>query len=667
MRILKGSFKAYIFYLVILLIIVSPISGNRTVYAAVGDPLVITITSPMSNSLLGDTRIVLSGTYSNVRIKNLLLTASEAGNSEVKISDSNTNTNDWVIDSSNKTWKFTKRLSDGSHNIKIEVKDTASGLKADTNVNLYISGSGIVLSNGKVLYGDDLTNIPKDAKIKFTVTDANPITQIDSLKAVTVKGDTEIEGTASLKDLKISGKNAYSIIFTPSNDLTINKIYKASLNSEYIGDTTTNKVFSKSFKFTTKTNADWDDFDDPTHKTSSNPHGHYTLNTNMCASCHITHNGSNASLDGGSYQVTFNEVLSKDQPVNDPSKNYCMACHDGTINAPNVDNINSKYHHNNPMEYTGKGTSNLKQQESCTSCHNPHSEWSEENPNLLKDHYVYKHKSADLDQNGLTDLKVDSLDTSCGGCHDDYTVLDTTSNTAVSIFDSETFKQGYYEFLQYKKSLTATGNIDDYSLCLSCHTNIKKYYKQTTSQHLITATDGSKLNGLLPCAECHETHGSKNSFLLKGTLGHQDQDTAAFSMTGDIKGWTVEKEKEFCLKCHNGKTSIYGVTGKALSPENHTDPSEACYSCHGTGTTKKEHILSEAHGPILGQMPVQTTQPVTTTADPGTSNTGTNNPSTDTTSITTTTESTVTTTTEPTPPATTDPTVQVTDPAVGTP
>ncbi len=562
--------------LILMLILISAFTIQSNVaFAAIGDPPTIKITSPVNNVLLSDIKAIISGTFTNVRLKNLLFTAYEAGDPDTKISNSNTNAADWNIDNTNKIWTFTKRLSEGKHNLKIEIKDTATNAVETSSVTLYISGTGIVLPDKNLLYGDDLTNIPQNAKIIFTFVDDKPIAQIDPTNAIKVmQGEKPVLGKATLHDLRIPGITAYSIIFEPDNLLSLNKSFTAKIEPSAVGDST-NKVFAKSFKFTTKTNADWEDYNDSFSKTSSNPHGHYTSNTNMCATCHSSHNGSTASLEL--------------KPDNDATENYCMACHDGTLNAPIIDNSESKNHHTARID--------IKQQETCTTCHNPHLNWKEENPNLLKDHYVYKHNKADLNQRGLTDLKVDSLNTSCINCHEESTALDTASNTYKSIFDSETFKQGYYEFLQYKKSLTADGSMDNYSLCLSCHTDIKKYYKDgIQTQHSITAADGSKLNGFIPCAECHETHGSNNSFLLKSQFGHDNQ-AEAFSFTGDSKSWDVNAERQFCLKCHNGATSIYGVVGKALSPEYHPSQTAACSLCHGTGALNRDRILSAAHGP----------------------------------------------------------------------
>ncbi|WP_374102980.1 hypothetical protein [Bacillus sp. ISL-77] len=146
----------------------------------------------------------------------------------------------------------------------------------------------------------------------------------------------------------------------------------------------------------------------------------------------------------------------------------------------------------------------------------------------------------------------------------------------------------------------------NFSLCLRCHnggkaTNIKQYYEDEDkneiikSGHTIIAIDGSYLNGNLPCAECHETHGSKNLVLLRNLLGHENQQEFSFT-SGD---W-ANKERDFCLKCHNSKTKLFGVTGlfnETLTE--HLDTSKACSECHGGTGTQEVKALRAAHAPVI--------------------------------------------------------------------
>ena len=274
-------------------------------------------------------------------------------------------------------------------------------------------------------------------------------------------------------------------------------------------------------------------------------HGNYTNNTNSCANCHSTHNGKNPTLEGGSY--------------GSEAGNYCMACHDGTNGSPMPDNYNTDNKH--AQHTDGK----LKGAESCTGCHNPHAAWTKENPARLQSIQV------------------------AGASH--------------------------FQAFVYKKANTATGAAEDFSLCFSCHdgskaVDIKQYYTNDTlvaqSGHNITATDGSTLDGQLACADCHETHGSNNIMLLREELGHVKlADIDKFKTTGTK--WDAINERQFCLKCHNNTTEIYGKTGtykdKNVIEEpilgHQTEDVQGCSSCHG-GTSQS--AIEAAHAPKRGPL-----------------------------------------------------------------
>jgi hypothetical protein len=468
--------------------------------------------------------------------------------------------------------------------------------------------------------GEDLTNIAQDAQVKITLVDDISMDQLVSkirnsaYNPVTVMlGTTRIEGSATIfHHSEISGNKVYDIFFKPTTSLTLNKTYLVYLDQKDpdLVDDSNGPVYAKFFKFTTKSNTDWNDIDDQTHS-SANPHGHYQLNTNMCAACHSTHvdspyqkdisNPLTPEREGGNYLIDFNDKLDEKA-----AENYCTACHDGTLNnAPIVDGIAKAYHHNNPADYDqANGTNNLKEASSCTSCHNPHLDWSAENPNLLKDHYVYTHQETITDENNEDKTIVDSLDTKCETCHEDN-LIHNGDNTVTSIYDPQS---NNYKVLAYKKSLTATGALSDYALCLRCHkagkgaTDIETLYSSANSGHTFTSPNddgGSQLNGPLPCADCHETHGSNNIKMLKEQLGNLTGDKFSTTSTS----WIPTDERKFCLKCHNNSTEIYGKTGifkeknSAGNPITGHEPdntTQACSECHGTGTNK---TLSAAHAP----------------------------------------------------------------------
>jgi hypothetical protein len=273
-------------------------------------------------------------------------------------------------------------------------------------------------------------------------------------------------------------------------------------------------------------------------------HGNYQNNTNACAYCHSAHNGKNAQLEGGQYGAA--------------ADNYCMVCHDGTNGSPMTDKYNTV---NNHAVHIG---SNLTTSDSCTSCHNPHVPWTKENPNRLKGINV----------------------TDASGSH--------------------------YQPYTYKKASTAEGKAEDFTLCLSCHngtsaSNIEQYYKPGTkfseSGHNIQATtdSGGSLIGQLPCAECHETHGSNNIKMVREELGNVKlADSDKFKTSGDT--WTESDERQFCLKCHNNTTNIYGKTGTLNLKDQAGDPitghqkddNQGCSTCHGGAANS---FIEAAHSP----------------------------------------------------------------------
>ncbi|MEH7179455.1 hypothetical protein [Neobacillus vireti] len=269
-------------------------------------------------------------------------------------------------------------------------------------------------------------------------------------------------------------------------------------------------------------------------------HGNYTNNTNACAYCHSTHTGKTATLEGGEFGAS--------------EDNFCMVCHDGTNGSPMPDKYNSTNKHNQHTDAVSKKS------ESCTSCHNPHASWTAENPARLQ-----------------SDQKP-------GASH--------------------------FQTFTYKKAGTATGTIEDFTLCFSCHDgskapNIKQYYESGTllaeSGHNITAVDGSSLNGQLACADCHETHGSNNMMLLREELGNvKVADADKYKTTGTA--WDAANERQFCLKCHNNTTEVYGKTGKLKDKNTSGEPIlghqsadiQSCSACHGGA---KKSYMDAAHAP----------------------------------------------------------------------
>ncbi|MEH7495063.1 cytochrome c3 family protein [Neobacillus niacini] len=233
------------------------------------------------------------------------------------------------------------------------------------------------------------------------------------------------------------------------------------------------------------------------------------------------------------------------------TNNLCMACHDGTNGSPELDSNYATNKHSQVPDV------------SCTSCHDPHNPGTKENPNSL-------HST-------------------------------------------------------YKKASTTTGQVNDYSLCFTCHNddkniNIQQYYVNDPyvgeSGHNITSTidSGSQLNGQIPCSECHETHGSKNIKMLRTNLGNVKLDDSKQLYESQNNNWDAAEERNFCLKCHNNSTSLYGrtsafsatkATGEKI-PGHQTEDEQSCASCHGGAS---QSSIEAAHAPKKGIHVLKPTNP----------------------------------------------------------
>jgi hypothetical protein len=626
-------------FLILILVATSILALPRTlVFSETGvnqtiPPLRITINTPSQNEWIKNLNVTVSGNYSvndvNILSKDDLFFSAYEGNSSEGFSNSTRDTTEWNISpydsNGNGTWTFSGTLLEGRHDLKIEIMEkNHTDIKSNVPISFsvgdrpYITEAKIIFPDNIEYNAEDLTSVPTNGvKMKLTLVDNKPTQGL--------KNDIEVNGYSPIKVMLGStskiwtvdknnsqlDNNVYTLILTPSEDLILNSTYLVSMDPQ-LTDDDNNLVLPFQFKFTTKSNM----------SNKNNPHGSYVLTSNgqpsedhtyLCANCHSTHIGSNPSLEGGVYQnlpsnpnlVTWGSENGLDYSgvnqnlIADPSINYCMACHDGTMNAPLVENINKTYHHSSNVA-DSSNRNDFKQTDSCTICHNPHLSWAEGNPNMLKDHFIY---TSNVDNT----KKIDSLDVSCGACHDD--------NAVYNINEYNTYEN---HILTYKKSTTADGKSDNYSLCLRCHnadkagvSNIKSFYEDPTSLHRISALDGKSLtktsdiinDGHLPCAECHDTHGSDNLFNLKENFGHENPDPGAFSFTD---GNWLNKEKEFCLKCHKGATAIYGVTGKKYDEtrvEHINNSDKACSYCHGGSGTDAEKALRAAHDPQTGVVP----------------------------------------------------------------
>lgn len=573
------------------------------------------VDSLQNDGNLNKKNVQLSGIYSLTADTTLAVTVEDNTDSDTpKDLSSNIKINP------DDTWSFSADFPDGAHKVTFTAsdgKDTITkkvSFKVDTKrpiardyklISNNHTGNSTEWNSAVV---EDMTHVPLDVSLQIKVKESSKINyKMDKdgniLNPIIVKANNVtkiISNEVGQNPPKPDEDGNYIITFTPKEILTPNTTYYVYITNN-IEDESGNSVTPKLFKFTTTSGNE-----------ALNPHGHFTNNTNMCSYCHSTHNGSTAALQGGLLTDLENRKdVYPNLPI-DPSKSYCLACHDGTMNAPLANNIDKTYQHNNPANATSdhSGTNALQQTDSCTSCHNPHADWAESNPNLLKEHDIF------LSNKGAA--TIDGIDVTCDSCHGD--------NPTIGI---DQYQGHTNEIYSYKKSTTAVGDIaqkagdknnntvSDYSLCLRCHNakeengakDIETYFINSSSAHFIalpsgktTQDDGSLLNGPLPCAECHETHGSDNIKMLRTQLGNV-QNGNSFSTNGQT--WDAANERKFCLSCHNNSTVLYGKV-IPLPPEKNSksgsdigahkqSSTSACSSCHGAGANK---ALSAVHSPI---------------------------------------------------------------------
>ncbi|WML46057.1 Ig-like domain-containing protein [Neobacillus sp. PS3-40] len=579
---------------------------------AAGTSLSFEVLNPTNNAYLKDTNVQFSGTFAidpsatlnvTIVVDNIDPTNPEDISSQI------------IKNPDNSSWSFNKDFSVGTHTVTFTATDGTSTISKD--VSFTIDTQRPIVTDYKLISPnhvgninawedsilEDMTHVPLDAKIQITVNETNGLAYKKEnngatyTNPITVTSDNQTN-VVSVEDHQSppqpDANGNYIITFTPSSQLEPSTTYYVYLTTNIV-DSSGNTVYPKVLKFTTTSQVIGTD----SQYDESDPHGNYLLSdpqtqvnrTNLCANCHNSHTGGSVKLLGGK----FIKDSTKSATDPDNTTNYCMACHDGTSatrmssKVENMD-LSTGSKHDEALD-----TKHLANQGSCASCHNPHLVWSKDNPNMLQDHFVYDHTLVDPAKNAPQEI-LDSDQILCETCHDRKTVL------------IKDYASVEYKISHYRKSTNRLGTIEDNDLCFRCHnanklqkgetlSDIQSLYEKNNSKHNFAAQDGSIVTGSLPCSECHETHGSSNIKLLKKKLGQENLQDDFVATSGD---WNAAKEREFCMKCHNGSTAIFGVTGKLPDSKTlgHEETSiEACSTCHG-GTTKS--FIEAAHSPQTG-------------------------------------------------------------------
>lgn len=530
----------------------------------------------------------------------------------------------WVPVQADSTGKWVyqnSQLTEGSHTIYAKATDRA-GNNGIINRVIFTLDTLRPLVLPDIFPKQDMTQVSLNPIIRVKISDVNLLNENQEVidKSINLSHNgINVDGTINYNRV------TKEITFTPLNPLSPSTKYIVFISPLGIIDSAENSSFPRFWSFTT---------DGIASEHHQNPHGGYANNVNTCVNCHNTHASKDPDL------LSPKTATETDQVENLASDNYCMACHDGTV-APLPENRLDAHTHNAAVKFDGKPSGS-----SCASCHNPHLDWSEQNPNLKQDHINYKHLPSDPADPRKPTKEISSKEQLCESCHENDSA-EKIANPAVE-----------YRVFKYSKSSTTTGIYEDYELCLRCHNGdfkqkyekiadiashynnlteeIKKQYEDFNGQssfsnreisveekdfsgHIIKAQDGSPLAGHIPCAECHDTHGSNNIKQLKETLGHEgvqtfnavDTDSKIIkvlmgSTERELNILTDSKEREFCMACHNGTTAIYGVTGQKYDStliQHRDNPDKACSYCHGRGETEVERSLSAAHAPKSGLVP----------------------------------------------------------------
>ncbi|WP_404329907.1 Ig-like domain-containing protein [Mesobacillus maritimus] len=586
------------------LVSVTLLEGTYSVYAVAKDSLGNLATTEPVNIIIDLTSpfISLNSPVEGAYITEPILSGTTETNSKVKIclqcleDTEGTITGEWTTLLANEfgEWEHEDtELPEGEHTIYLLAIDPAGNESDYTHLKFtYDKTRPVVLPSVQPKH--DMTHVPLDTSFTFMISDNLGLDAASITNEVITLSHNGENIPVNLTDYN---SETGHITFNAETELQPGEKYLVSINPFY-KDMAGNIGRPRFWSFTTI----GDQVRLENNPYGENPHGMYQNNVNTCNNCHSTHVADNGKL------------LSDSTPLTDTNiGNYCNACHDGTVGAPIPDNATSSHSHNYGVSIDGSQTKN-----SCASCHNPHIEWSETNPNLIQDHFTYEHSEEAVAKNENREIPNSSKEQLCESCHE-------TDNIA-----RMTDPRVDYRIFQYNKWNTSVGLYEDYELCLRCHNanfkekspdiadiaqffnniteEIKKQYEETEqtsfadrdqteekafSGHIIKAEDGSPLAGHIPCADCHDTHGSNNVKQLKEKIGHENPSEFTLS-TGE---WDVSKERSFCLSCHNGSTAIYGVTGTIPDPtlsSGHQEENQSCASCHGGSS---QSFIEAAHAP----------------------------------------------------------------------
>lgn len=394
--------------------------------------------------------------------------------------------------------------------------------------------------------------------------------------------------------------------FEPASPLAFNTQYSVTLKGSGSGikdSAGVNLVKDYTWSFTTG-NTELND-----------PHGNYMVNTNLCSTCHQTHNALNTSLLNKTTETAL-----------------CFTCHDGSgsnynVNAGMTDTTNNQSFH--PIMDTG----NLKAQQllQCSDCHNPHGDKDAQGnyyDKLLRitdgTTNVYQGNEFCLICHGANDRKfTTTYYTNTAGNHTNPIAAhyDTTksvldSGTKITCSKCHTPHSGRYNRLT---------DLQEESLCLTCHANPVNSHSGTgniqeqffgssnvtiVSKHDITSSN----NGKVECTSCHGPHTVGSASLSEGQaysdLADPQNTKNVFTTVAGTTNATVGNMTNFCLRCHGDSPPVAACSITQVVPYTILFPQTTFINSgwNKTGYLSSQHSINgitcnQCHEPHGSQYP----------------------------------------------------------------
>ncbi|WP_434511999.1 Ig-like domain-containing protein [Desulfitobacterium sp. AusDCA] len=440
-------------------------------------------------------------------------------------------------------------------------------LKQDETYQIMVSAGGVKDINGLPLLQDYL------GSFKTTLSAVSPVplvletipqasvSQIGTKRIISASFNHDMDPntinsmTFTVIDQHNNSISAKSVMYDPSSRIAaFEPASPLALNSHY---TVTLKGSGSGIKDSAGINLAKDyTWSFTTGNTELNdPHGNYLTNTNVCATCHQTHNALNTSLLNKSTETAM-----------------CFTCHDGSgsnynVSAGMTDTTNNQSFH--PIMDTG----NLNEQQlfQCSDCHNPHGDQDAQGnyyDKLLRvtdgTTTVYQGNEFCLICHGANDRQFTATYyANTAGNHSNP--IAAHYNTTKSVLDSGTKITCSKCHTPHSGRYNQLTDLQEESLCLTCHAdpanshsgtgNIQEQFFGSSnvtvvSKHDITSSNNGK------CTSCHGPHTVGTSSLSEGQaysdLADPQNTKNVFTTVAGTPNATVGNMTYFCLRCHGG-------------------------------------------------------------------------------------------------------------------